>query len=332
MKRPWFAPLVPLYAAGVALNNLSIERGWKPVRRLSWPVISIGNLSTGGAGKTPLAIALAQLLNGAGFHVDVLSRGYGRQGQGVVRVDPAGTADAFGDEPLVIAREAGVPVYVAEQRYEAGVLAEAQQSAGDDSRPKAHLLDDGFQHRQLHRDVDILLLNRADWLDELLPAGNLREALQAAKRAHVIGIPADEPVLEEALRAWGWQGPIWRLRRQMDVPAVDGPVAAFCGLAHPEQFFQGLASAGLSVAARIAFPDHHRYTRDDLQRVLDAARSVRATAFLTTEKDHVRVDALSSAFPASVPLITAKLRVEIEDEAAAIQWLIERLAQAVLHG
>ena len=332
MKRPWFAPLVPLYAAAVALNNLRIERGWKPVRRLSWPVVSIGNLSTGGAGKTPLAIELARQLAGAGFHVDVLSRGYGRQGNAAKRVSPAGAAEEFGDEPLVIAREAGVPVYVAEERYEAGALAEAQQSADGEKRQKVHLLDDAFQHRQLHRDVDILLVNRADWLDELLPAGNLREALRAAKRADVIGIPADEPVLEDALRAWGWQGPVWRLRRHMEVPAVDGPVAAFCGIAHPEQFFQGLASAGLNVAARIAFPDHHRYTRDDLQRVLDAARSVRASVFLTTEKDHVRLDALAAALPASVPLKTAQLRIEIEEEAAAMEWLTERLAQAIFRG
>ncbi len=330
MKRPWFAPLVPLYAAGVAVNNLSIERGWKPVRRLGWPVVSIGNLSTGGAGKTPLAIELARLLGGAGFHVDVLSRGYGREGNATERVNAAGTAESFGDEPLLIARKAGVPVFVAEERYDAGVLAEAERS-GDDNRQKVHLLDDGFQHRKLHRDVDILLLNRADWLDELLPAGNLREALRAAKRADVIGIPADEPVLEEALRTWGWQGPIWRLRRHMEVPAVDGPVAAFCGIANPEQFFLGLASAGLSVAARIAFSDHYRYTRDDLQRVVDAARSVRASVFLTTEKDHIRMDSLMAVLPASVPLKTVQLRIEIEEEAAAMKWLTERLTQAIFH-
>ena len=324
MKRPWFAPLVPLYAAGVAVNNLSIERGWKAVRRLGWPVVSIGNLSTGGAGKTPLAIELARLLGGEGFHVDVLSRGYGRQSNAAERVNPSGTAESFGDEPLVIAREAGVPVFVAEERYAAGVLAEAERS-GDDNRQKVHLLDDGFQHRQLHRDADILLLNREDWLDDLLPAGNLREALQASKRADVIGIPADEPVLEEALRAWGWQGPVWRLRRHMEVPAIDGPVAAFCGIARPEQFFRGLASAGLHVATRIVFNDHHHYTRDDLQQVVDAARAVRAGAFLTTEKDYIRLAALTAAFPASVPLKTAQLRIEIEDEAAALGWLMARL-------
>ncbi len=122
-----------------------------------------------------------------------------------------GTADEFGDEPLLIARETGVPVYVAGQRYEAGLLAEAERSA--DSRFGLHLLDDGFQHRQLHRDVDILLLDRRDWQDGLLPAGNLREPLKAVRRAAVIAIPADEPELEAELRAWGWDGPVWRLHR-----------------------------------------------------------------------------------------------------------------------
>jgi tetraacyldisaccharide 4'-kinase len=327
MKRPWLLALTPFYAAGVALENLRIERGWKPVHRLSWPVISIGNLSTGGAGKTPLAIALAGLLTRAGFHVDVLSRGYGRQRQAASRVSPSGTAEEFGDEPVLIARDAGVPVFVAPERYDAGLLSEGQAFGEEDTRPKAHILDDGFQHRQLHRDVDIVLVSRADWQDSLLPAGNLREALPAAKRANVIAIPADEPQLEAVLRAWGWQGPVWKLRRHMDVPDVDGPVAAFCGIANPEQFFRGLASAGLRVGARVVFNDHHPYTRDDLQQLLDAARSVQATAFLTTEKDAIRLAPLTTAFPPTVPLKTAQLSIEIEDEAAAIQWLTDRLAQ-----
>src|SRR6266536_1486525 len=223
MKRPWLAPLIPLYAAGVALRELRLRRGMEATHRLRYPVISIGNLSTGGAGKTPFAISLARLLTSRGFSVDVLSRGYGRVSREPVRVRPDGTAEEFGDEPLLIAREAGVPVYVAAQRYEAGLLAEGQfiKQSGDLSGEQAslvHILDDGFQHRQLARDIDLLLLNRADWHDSLLPAGNLREPLKAIRRATVVAIPADEPELGTALKAWGWAGPIWRLRRQMQVP------------------------------------------------------------------------------------------------------------------
>ena len=324
--RKLLLPLVPAYRLALALRELRLGTKLEPVRRLRWPVVSIGNLSTGGAGKTPLTIALAKILESHGLRVDVLSRGYGRDSQLAARVNPDGTAEEFGDEPLLIARETGVPVYVAGQRYEAGLLAESERSA--DSRFGLHILDDGFQHRQLHRDVDILLLDRRDWQDGLLPAGNLREPLKAARRAGVIAIPADDAELEDALSAWGWVEPIWRLRRTMEVPAVDGPVVAFCGIARPEQFFAGLEAAGLKVAARIAFPDHHRYTSADLKRLISAAQKTGAAALITTEKDKVRLGKLPSAFPESLPLKTAGLRVEIEHEDEAIDWLVDWLKQA----
>ena len=341
MRRPWLLPLTPLYAAGLALRNLRIDHGWEPVRRLRFPVVSIGNLSTGGTGKTPLTIALAKALTQRGLRVDVLSRGYGRPNlspaERPARVDPDGTAAEFGDEPLLIARETEVPVYVATQRYNAGLLAEADVASVDqkDRQPIVHLLDDGFQHRQLHRDVDILLLDRRDWQDSLLPAGNLRERQPAFTRATVLVIPANELEVETYLReiilidrnseAPRWGGPIWRLHRKMDVPPVDGSVAAFCGIARPEQFFAGLEAAGLHIAARLAFPDHHRYTHADLNRLVTAARKARAAALITTEKDRVRLGNLSSGFPESLPLNTARLRVEIEHEDEAIEWLVDRL-------
>jgi tetraacyldisaccharide 4'-kinase len=295
----------------------------EPVRRLRFPVVSIGNLSTGGSGKTPLTIALAKLLIGKGFHVGVLSRGYGRQSKLAARVNPEGTAEEFGDEPLLIARETGVSVYVAPQRYEAGVLAEAEMSEAIQRR--VHLLDDGFQHRQLTRNVDILLLDRSDWRDRLLPAGNLREPLRSASRASVIAIPAGEAEMEAELRTWGWQGPVWRLRRTMEVPAVVGPVAPFCGIARPEQFFAGLESTGLRLAARTTFPDHHRYTAADLDRLVATARSSGATALVTTDKDLVRLERLAASLPASLPIKTAHLRIEIEDQDAAVEWLLTRI-------
>jgi tetraacyldisaccharide 4'-kinase len=326
MNRSWLAPLTPLYAAGLALRNMRFECGWTPAKRLRFPVVSVGNLSTGGAGKTPLAIALAQSLVQRGLRVDVLLRGYGRSGRNPARVDPLGAAEEFGDEPLLIAQEAGVPVYVAAERYEAGLLAEAESSL-----PCIHLLDDGFQHRQLHRDVNILLLNNGDLTDRQLPAGNLREPLRALNRATVLAIPADEPEVECYLRTITpfdrgtdrprWSGPIWRLRRTMDVPEVDGPAAAFCGIARPEPFFAGLAANGVRIAARFAFRDHHRYTPMDLQRIFAAARAAGATALLSTEKDRVRLGKLAAAFPESLPLKTVRLRVEIEDADAALDGL-----------
>jgi tetraacyldisaccharide 4'-kinase len=326
MRRRWLAPLTPLYAAGLAFRELRLRSGLEPVCRLRFPVVSIGNLSTGGSGKTPLTIALAQALAERGLRVDVLSRGYGRKSKLAARVNPEGSAEDFGDEPLLIARETGLPVYVAPQRYEAGLLAEVDsQPISEQNRTFVHLLDDGFQHRQLHRDVDILLLDSRDWQDTLLPAGNLREPLSAIRRASVIAIPANEPELANKLEAWGWQGPIWHLRRSMEIPAISGLVVAFCGIARPEQFFAGLEAAGLHLAVRIAFPDHHRYAARDLDRLVTAARTAGATTIITTEKDLIRMGKLASALPQSLPLKTARLRIEIVDQTVTIDWLINRI-------
>jgi tetraacyldisaccharide 4'-kinase len=321
--RPWLAPLTPAYRLALALRELSLRLGMRPVRRLGRPVISIGNLSTGGAGKTPLTIALAQALTRRGVVVDVLSRGYGRAGRDAMRVDPDGTAEQFGDEPLEIARAAGVPVFVAAQRYEAGLLAETAQVG----KPAAgvHLLDDGFQHRQLHRDVDIVLLNRGDWQGRLLPAGDLREPRKAIRRASCLVIPAEDRQLEVEIRESGWRGPIWRVRRRMELPRIDGPAVAFCGIARPEQFFAGLEAGGMNLAARIVFADHYRYAAHDIERLIGIARKTGAAACMTTEKDRVRLGELTKRFSGAPPVTTAALRVEIEDHDAALAWLMDRI-------
>jgi len=324
-RRPLLLPLVPLYQLGLVLHELGLRSGIEPIRRLNWPVISIGNLSTGGSGKTPLTIALAKALTTRGVRVDVLSRGYGRRGLAPARVHPHGDAATFGDEPLLIARETGVAVYVAPERYQAGLLAESEQPAASSSA--LHLLDDGFQHRQLHRDIDIVLLSRADLADRLLPAGNLREALYAAQRADIIAIPQEEPELEAQITARGWQAEIWRLHRHMDVPPVSGPVGAFCGIARPEKFFEGLERAGAKLAARFAFRDHHFYTQGDLDRMASEARKAGATALLTTEKDRARLGSLAASMSATFPVQIVTLRIEIEDENTAINWLIGALTK-----
>jgi len=333
------SPLVPAYRAALWLREKRLGTSAAPVRRLRFPVVSIGNLSTGGAGKTPLTIALAKSLAARGVQADVLSRGYGRQAEGAMRVADRGTAAEFGDEPLLIARETGVGVYVAGQRFDAGLLAEGDaitMAALDDTRVRVvHLLDDGFQHRQLARDVDILLLDRNDIADSLLPAGNLREPLTAMERATVLAIPADQPEVEQFVHEFvqsgrnpaapRWSGPIWRLRRKMEIPALNGPVAAFCGIARPEQFYAGLEAGGAHLALRKSFADHHAYTAEDVQRLAGEARSAGAVALVTTKKDRVRLEALATAFPADLPLKTAGLRTEIEGEDEALKWLLGQL-------
>lgn len=319
--RTLLAPLTPLYRLALAQRERRLRSGSEPIRRLRLPVISIGNLSTGGSGKTPLAIALAQALTARGVAVDVLSRGYGRRGQAAARVDPGGSAEEYGDEPLLIARSAGVPVWVAPERYDAGLLAESEMGA---QGVRVHILDDGFQHRQLHRDADILLVSRIDLHDRLLPAGNLREPLHAAQRAQVIAIPVDDPALESDLRKHGLQKPVWRVRRRMVIPPLAGPVLAFCGIARPAQFFAGLESAGVALATRRAFPDHHGYNQVDLDRLTAQAQAAGSAALFTTEKDAIRIERLH----APLPVLTAGLRIEIEDEPEAIGSLMVRLDAA----
>jgi tetraacyldisaccharide 4'-kinase len=164
-----------------------------------------------------------------------------------------------------------------------------------------------------------------------LPAGNLREPLRAMRRANVVAIPADDAQLETELRLRFWSGPIWRLQRQMEVPSIQGPVSAFCGIARPEQFFHGLKTAGLLLATQTAFRDHHRYTAADVLGLIAAARGAGASALITTEKDRVRLGALAATFPQELPLTTAQLRTEIEDETSAVEWLTDRLASVPVH-
>jgi tetraacyldisaccharide 4'-kinase len=325
--RKLLLPLVPVYRLGLWLRAQRLGANAAPVRRLRLPVVSIGNLSTGGSGKTPMTIALAKALTARGVHVDVLSRGYGRKTGTAARVPPQGAAAEFGDEPLLITSKADIAVYVAPDRYQAGLLAEGDLVAitvlGEPHKPGIHLLDDGFQHRQLHRDADIVLLDRRDWTDSLLPAGNLREPREAALRADVIAIPAEDGELAEELKAWGWKRPLWRVRRRMKIPAIDGPVAAFCGIARPEQFFDGLLAGGLDLVVRRTFPDHHPYTPRDVEQLARSARRAGTVALITTEKDQVRLGKLASGFGHSLALETAGLTVEFEDDAAG--WLISRL-------
>ena len=330
-SRPLLLPLVPVYRLALALRELRLRTGLEPIRKLRLPVISIGSLSAGGAGKTPTAIALARLLTASGFRVDVLSRGFGRKSREPARVHRNGTAEDVGDEPLLIAREANVPVYVASQRYKAGLLAESDAETADPALSAVHLLDDGFQHRQIHRDVDILLLERRDLEDRLLPAGNLREALNAAARAQIFVIPDSEPNLKSIIRARGWQGPVWQNRRKLRVSSIAGPVAAFCGIARPQQFFAGLESAGMRVVSRLPFRDHHFYTRRDLDHIIAEARSTGATALITTAKDEVRLGLHASTLTDSLPLHTAHLTVEFDHPDTVLAWLKDRLLTAVRH-
>ena len=317
MMRRLLLPLTSLYLAVTTAKNAAFDHGWAKARQLQRPVISVGNISAGGAGKTPFVICLAKLLTMQGVHVDVLSRGYGRNSDAVERVDPGGSADRFGDEPLLIAQSVQVPVYLGSSRYDAGLLAER-----DGSGTGVHLLDDGFQHRKLARNVDIVLLHRSDFRETLLPAGRLRERLSALHRASILVMREEDADFEPKLKQRGIDKPIWWITRSIIVPKNAGRVLAFCGIAHPEEFFESLGRSGVEIAATHAFRDHHAYSAADIEQLQQAARLHSADTLLTTEKDFVRLSPEQrKAFASVASLKIVKLEARLRDEAAALSQL-----------
>jgi tetraacyldisaccharide 4'-kinase len=305
-------PLTGLYGAATALRNTMFDRGALSSRQLERPVISVGNLSVGGAGKTPFVIALGELLKARGIPFDVLSRGYGRKTRGVLIVDPKGQATDFGDEPLLIARRLGVPVVVGESRYRAGLAAEEKFPS------QLHILDDGFQHRSLARDFDIVLLNERDFADKLLPSGRLREPFSALTRADAVVLPTGLAADHPALR----QKTIWRVERNLAIPNTPSNPVVFCGIGRPEQFFAQVRAAGIMPAAEVAFRDHHVYNSTDIQTLIGAARKKKGDCFLTTEKDAINL------FPdqhALEPLVVATLTVTIEEAPAVVDAILARI-------
>lgn len=313
------APLVPLYAAASGGKNFAYSQGWIKPNHLTWPVLSVGNLSVGGAGKTPVVIRLAQLLAGRGLHVDVFSRGYGRGPKAIERVDPEGSALRYGDEPILIARAASVPVYVGSDRYEAGLLAEREHPG-----PGIHLLDDGFQHRRLARDADIVVLHRTDFSEHLLPAGRLRESLSSLRRASILILRDEDRDLEGELRRRRLTAPVWIQHRRLALPPISRAIA-FCGIARPDDFFSALRSNSTDLAATSAFRDHHTYTDSDLGHLLRLRDQHHAESLITTEKDWVRLTPQQQTRLA--PLTVARLAVAFDNEPELMEQLLRSLVR-----
>ena len=304
-------PLSAIFSAGVAIRNALYDRSVFQVKKLARPVVSIGNISVGGTGKTPFVIALGELLKQRGIEFDVLSRGYGRSSTGIEVVDPDGSPAQFGDEPLLIARKLRAPVIVGADRYKAGLLAEKNFSS------KLHLLDDGFQHRRLHRDFDIVLLPPEDQTGSLLPIGRLREPITALNRADAVVLTDFQ---EQAVAAKS----TWRARRVIELPAAVGKTIAFCGIARPRQFIEGLKSSRMEIAGTITFRDHHRYEQLDIDRLLELKKQTSTDSFMTTEKDLINLGTLSSQL---TPLQAARLRIELESPEQVLRELLKTIEQ-----
>lgn len=303
-----------IYGGVVGARNALYDRGLVQSRRLASAVVSVGNLSAGGSGKTPFVILLGELLKQRGIAFDVLSRGYGRRTHGVLLVDPAGTAEQFGDEPVLIARKLQVPVVVGEGRHDAGRFAEAKFG------PQMHLLDDGFQHRALARDFDIVLVTPQDAKDGLLPGGRLREPLGSLRRADAVVLASGA-----AAQSFPVEGKlIWRVRRGI-VP-VDLPPrpVVFCGIARPQNFILQLRAANVEPAAEAFYHDHHAYTDRDIRELLALRQQSEAGGFVTTEKDAINLGAHRSALN---PLAVVPVIMELADSANALDTMLRMIAE-----
>jgi tetraacyldisaccharide 4'-kinase len=289
----------------------------------------------GGRGKTPTVALVTRLLLAAGERPAILSRGYARsrprEGAVVVSdgVHVLSDLAESGDEPLMLARElTGAIVVVCDVR------AVAARVAADVLGATVHVLDDGFQHRALAREVDIVIVTPEDLDDRRVPFGRLRSPVDALARADAVIVDAEHP--EHAIsRLRGRVGRIFTMQRRLGRPAPIEPdrgwpatitsVVSLAGIARPERFSRMLTSAGWQVASTVAFPDHHRYTRRDLDRVASAMAAAQADAVLTTEKDAVRLLPLR---PLPMPVAAVPLAVAIEPAAEFREWLLARVQAA----
>jgi tetraacyldisaccharide 4'-kinase len=316
-----------LYAQAVAARRRWYERHPGARKRLHQPVISVGNLSVGGTGKTPFVAHIARWLIARDERPAVLSRGYGRRNRrdGVVLVSDGtrvlADLDSAGDEPLMLARALpGAIVAVAEDRHLAGVLVERRCGA------TVHVLDDGFQHVQLARDLDVLMTSPGEIAnDRTLPFGRLRESRQAAARAHAVVVMDTD---RAGARAEAWSLGISQsvaARRTLDLRGDGVRRVAVAGIAHPQRFFDALGEAGFEVAATLRFADHHRYTASDIERIASALRSSGAEGVVTTEKDAVRL-AHVAELPFRCLAVPMRLTFEGWDDFAALVG--ETLARA----
>jgi tetraacyldisaccharide 4'-kinase len=320
--------LSAVYGRVARLRRSWYERHPQSRRALDTTVISVGNLSVGGSGKTPVVAALARLLLDIGQRPAILSRGYGRPRalDGIVVASDGDRVlepvERTGDEPQMLARALkGVPVLVSPDRHVAGRLAERRFGC------TVVLLDDGFQHLELGRDVDLLLVSCADLGDRVLPAGRLREPLDAARSADCLLVPG--PPEEVARVSAAFDGmqvfsvvnhyrPLRQLDQSASLPAGHRRVAAAAGIARPQRFFSALREQGFDVAREIVFSDHHWFTTADIENVGRAARDASAELIVTTEKDAARLPPLPGW--AALPMAAA-----IEPAGQFRSWLQGRL-------
>jgi len=321
------------FATAAALRVAAYRWGLLPQARLAGPVVSVGNLSLGGSGKTPIVRRVAELLSAAGKPVAILSRGYRGSFRGAALLVSDGssvlaTSEQAGDEPVMLARSLpGVVVAVGPRRDVVGRRVEERFG------PRTHVLDDGFQHLRLARDLDVVCLDVRDLADRTLPLGRLREGSGALARAHVLLLTRLEAASEWEIEALeGRLGPerVYRVeRRIVGFRDLEGRTAApppraflLAAIARPERFERDATRAGSSLVGRAFFRDHRRLRAGELEGIARRARAAGADAIVTTAKDAVRLPAA----PAEPPVLMLEIAAEIGDEARFRERLLAAVA------
>ncbi|MCC6542887.1 MAG: tetraacyldisaccharide 4'-kinase [Nitrospirae bacterium] len=308
--------------------------------RLPCPVICVGNLTTGGTGKTPAVIAITRILNN---NVVILSRGYKRKSKAPVLVVSDGksiltTPEDSGDEPYLMASTLkNVPVIVGGNRYKSGIYAASHTGSG------IFILDDGYQHLQLHRDTNILLIDASNPFGNghLLPKGILREPLNGISRADcVIVTRANEggkDDIETVVRRHNPDAPVFYASyKAADITDTDGysyglniingkKVFIFSGIANPLSFRKSIEDIGGKVVGRISYPDHYWFKNDDLRKIMKEASDISAEAVLTTAKDAVRLHGLDLCDKTSDAMKIFILNVEMIIDNGFTGWLQKRM-------
>lgn len=332
------APITPLYWLAIHIRNWTFDRQYRSIKEVPIPVISVGNLTTGGTGKTPIVIYLAETMGKAGLHVNIISRGYGgRRDHDPMVVNPNSSPAQSGDEPLMMAQRLGSNrVIVDRKRYRAATLALSLRP-----QPNLLIMDDGFQHRGLKRHIDILLLDGTSyWRDGLmLPIGNLREPMSGASRASCLVVTrsnkADRNKITAWWNRWGSGGPIFwvnfaiRSLHQLgdtkkiktnEYRDVFGSLFAFCAIGHPESFFSDLATAGLSINGTKSFIDHKFLTNNNLQQLQTMAIDSGADGLVCTEKDAVKITITE---PLAIPIWVSEQKV-VGGE-LLLSWILQQI-------
>ena len=333
-----------IYRLIVCIRQWLYKSGLLKTKTLPYPVICVGNLTTGGTGKTPAVIAITKILkNENKQHVAILSRGYKRKSKAPILLVSDGTSllatpEESGDEPFLIASTLkNVPVVVGGDRYKSGIYSAAHTGA------KIFILDDGYQHMQLHRDINILLIDASKPYGNghLLPKGILREPLNGISRADcVIVTRANEGGrvdIEALVRKYNLHAPVFYASykatgitdpdgNSYDVNTIRGKkVFIFSGIANPQSFRKSIENIAGKVVGEISYPDHYWYKNDDLRKIIKKASDVSAKAVITTAKDAVRLHRLDLSEKTGAEMKLLILHVEMIIDNGFTGWIQERM-------